>query len=224
MKTVGLLALLASTLSLSPPTPPAAVPIDQEPSHQKKFENDYVRVFDVVVPPRGETLYHVHSHDYVFVSFGAARVRSEPLGARPIDLTLSDGEARFVSGPVTHRAVNLAETPFHNLTVEILKSAGAPAEAPLPAMPGHSIVLENDRIRIDRQVLEPGQSTGPHTHTLSSLGICVSRARVEYSEAGEKAVVADLETGQFNWHSGTRTHSLRNVGKTRFEAIEIEWK
>ena len=91
-------------------------------------------------------------------------------------------------------------------------------------MTGHSLVLENERIRIDRQTLEPGESTGVHTHTLMSLGICVSPARIEYSEPDGRAETADLEAGQFNWHSGTRTHSLKNVGKTRFEAIEIEWK
>ena len=81
-----------------------------------------------------------------------------------------------------------------------------------------------DRIRIDRQTLEPGQSTGLHTHTLMSLGVCVSPARVEYSEPGGKTETADLEAGQFNWHPTARTHSLKNVGKTRFEAVEIEWK
>ena len=91
-------------------------------------------------------------------------------------------------------------------------------------MPGHSVVLENDRVRIDRQTLEPGQSTGLHTHTLMSLGVCVSPARVEYSEPGGKSETADLKAGQFSWHPTARTHSLKNVGKTRFEAIEIEWK
>jgi quercetin dioxygenase-like cupin family protein len=166
---------------------------------------------------------HVHTNDYVFVAIGNARVRSERPDGTSTELDLKDGEARF-SAPLTHRAVNLGQTPFRNITVEILKSAGAPPEPPPPPMPGRSAVLENDRVRIIRQTLEPGQSTGLHTHTLMSLGVCVSPARVEYSEPGGKSETADLEAGQFSWHPTARTHSLKNVGKTRFEAVEIEWK
>jgi len=200
------------------------VPVTGEPMHHLKFENEYVRVFDVVVPPAGQTLFHVHSNDYVFVTLGDAHVRSEPLDGKPVELTLKNGEARFAPAPLTHRAVNLADSTFHNLTVEILKRGRSAPEPMATAMPGHSVVFENDEIRIDRQVLEPGESTGMHTHTLRSLGICVSPARVEYSEADGKAETADLLAGQFNWHPDPRTHSLRNVGKTRFEAVELEWK
>lgn len=203
---------------------PAPVRIEDEPMHHLKFENEYVRVFDVVVPPRGMTLPHVHAHDYVFVTLGDAHIRSEPVDGKPVELSLENGDARFAAAPLAHRAVNLAGTPFHNLTIEIRKRANSPPEPSAPAMPGHSVVFENDEIRIDRQVLEPGESTGLHSHALKSLGICVSPARVQYSEPGGKAETADLEAGQFNWHPEPRTHSLKNVGTTRFEAVEIEWK
>ena len=222
MKRRTLMVALLSALTLAA-APPAAVPIQNEPMHRLKLENEYVRVFDVLVPPKAHTLFHVHGHDYVFVTLGAARVRSERADGFSTDLDLKDGETRFTSAPLTHRAFNLAQTPFRNITVEILKPAGSPPESPTP-MPGHSLVLENDRIRIDRQILEPGESTGLHTHTLMSLGICVSPARIEYSETGGKTMTADLVAGQFSWHSAPRTHSLKNVGKSRFEAVEIEWK
>ncbi|MGH7486277.1 MAG: hypothetical protein ACRD3J_20625 [Thermoanaerobaculia bacterium] len=221
MKQTLLVVLLAVvTIAAAPP----AVPLVKEPMHHMKFENEYVRVFDVLVPPHGETLFHDHTHDYAFVPIGASKFRSEKADGTSIELDLKSGEARFTSAPLIHRAVNLADTPFRNITVEILKSAGSPPETAMPSMPGHSVILDNARVRIDRQILDPGQSTGLHTHTLMSLGICVSPARVEYSTPGQKTETADLQAGQFNWHSGTRTHSLKNAGKTRFEAIEIEWK
>ncbi len=218
-KEVLALAILTALSAFAAP-PPRAVPIDEEPMHHRKFENEYVRVFDVVVPTAGQTLFHVHSHDYIFVALGDAHVRSEPLDGKPIELTFKNGEARFTAGPVTHRAVNLDATPFHNLTVEILKPAGSPPEAPLPAMPGHSLVFENDRVRIDRQILEPGESTGLHTHTLSSLGICVSPARVEYSEPGEKPVVADLEAGP----TPSRTWAHRDSRRSRSNGSEAAFR
>ncbi len=220
-KALTITLLAAVTLSAAPNP---AVPILKEPMHRLKLENQYVRVFDVLVPPHGQTLFHEHTNDYVFVPIGASKFRSEKADGTTTGMTLENGEARFTRAPLVHRAFNLADTPFRNITVEILKPAGSPPEAPLPSMPGHSTILDNDRVRIDRQILEPGQSTGLHTHTLMSLGICVSPARVEYSGPGQKTETADLEAGLFNWHTGTRTHSLKNVGKTTFEAIEIEWK
>jgi quercetin dioxygenase-like cupin family protein len=223
MKLRALVAGLLSTSTLLA-EPPRSVPIQDEPHHRMKFENEFVRVFDVLVPPHGETLFHSHSHDYIFVTLGDSHVRSEIADGKAVELDLKNGETRFTAAPLNHRAVNLADSPFRNITVEILKPAGSPPEAPLPVMPGHTIVFENEKIRIDRQTLDPGQSTGIHTHTLMSLGVCVSPARVEYTEEGVKPEVADLLAGQFNWHTGKRTHSLKNVGTTRFEAIEIEWK
>ena len=222
MKRNALTVALLSILTLAAAPPP--VPIQDEPMHRLKFENEYVRVFDVLVPPHGRTLFHVHGHDYVFVALGAARFLSEKVDGTSTEVDVKDGDARFTKGPLTHRAVNIADTPFRNITVEILKPAGSPPEPPLPPMTGHTKVLENEWIRIDRQILDPGESTGLHTHTLMSLGICVSPARVEYSEPNGKPETADLQAGQFNWHSGKRTHSLKNVGKTRFEALELEWK
>ena len=226
MKQTLLFVLLAARAAVgaAPSEPARPVPVRDEPMHHLKLENAYVRVFDVTVPPRGRTLFHAHALDYVFVTLGASHVRSERAEGEPVELTLADGETRFTAAPLVHRAVNLSDAPFHNLTIEIVKGSGSPPEPPLPVMPGHSVVFENDRVRIDRQTLDPGQSTGVHTHTLRSLGVCVSAARVEYAEPGGKSETADLTAGQFNWHEGTRTHSLKNVGTSRFEAIEIEWK
>lgn len=218
---LGVAAILAARL-LAAGAPPI-VPVAEEPMHHRKLENEYVRVFDVTVPPHGQTLFHAHALDYVFVTLGSSHVRSERWQGPSVELTLADGETRFTAAPLTHRAVNLADAPFRNITVEIVKRGGSPPEPPLPPMPGHSVVFENDRVRIDRQILEPGESTGVHRHTLRSLGICVSPARVEYSEEG-KTETADLAAGDFSWHDAPRTHSLKNVGATRFEAVEIEWK
>jgi len=203
---------------------PASVPIDAEPRHHLRFENAYVRVFEVDVAPHDSTLFHVHDHDYVFVTLGKSHVVSEKADGTSTELSLADGETRFTPAPLVHRARNLADTPFHNLTIEILKRAGSPPEPVLPKMPGHSIVLENDAVRIDRQVLAPGESTGMHAHSLMSLGICVDGAKVEYRDTDGHAETADLSSGQFNWHDGPRQHSLKNVGTTTFSAIEIEWK
>src|SRR5262249_24874540 len=156
-----------SIVGLFPAFAQSPVPVTQEPRHHLKFENKYARVFDVVVPPGDATLFHLHSNDYVFAAIGDANLKAEVMGSQPVDLILKDREVRFTKGPVTHRVSNPARTPFRNITVEILGSPGPGGASTPDTSPGHSIVLDNERVRVERLVLEPGQSTNTHTHGLS---------------------------------------------------------
>jgi quercetin dioxygenase-like cupin family protein len=108
------------------------VPITQEPSHHLVLENNYVRVFNVEVAPHFATRVHRHEYDYVFVTLGDSNVSNEKLHADPVELKLKDGETHFTPGGFAHKAVNLADTPFHNITIEFVEpglSSGAAANA-----------------------------------------------------------------------------------------------
>jgi len=199
--------------------------VANEPRHHLKFENDYVRVFDVVVPPGDTTLFHVHTNDYAFVSIGDANLKAEVLGKQANDLILKDGEVRYTKGPITHRVTNVSSAPFRNITIEVLASPGAKNPATQShVIPGHTLVLENDRVRVERVVLEPGQSTGMHEHTLSGLAVAVSAAKILLESPGQKGQTVEFKPGEFRWRTGAVTHKLTNTGKTRFEAVDLEWK
>jgi quercetin dioxygenase-like cupin family protein len=219
--------LLAGALLLIALFPVAAqspVPVAKEPRHHLKFENKYVRVFDVVVSPGDATLFHIHSNDYVFVSIGDAKLKAEALGAQPTDLIVKDGEARFTKGPITHRVTNVVDTPFRNITIEILGSPGRAAPSKPDTSPGLSTVLDNDRVHIERLVLEPGQSTSLHTHGLSALSVFLTDSKVEVTFPGKKPQTLEYKPGDFGWRDAPVTHTLKNVGTTRFEAVGIDWK
>lgn len=97
------------------------VPITQEPSHHLVLENRYVRVFDVEVAPHFATRVHRHDHDYIFVTLGDSDVSNERVHEEPVELKLKDGETHFTPGGFAHKAVNLADTPFHNITIEFVE-------------------------------------------------------------------------------------------------------
>ncbi len=111
--------LLVSVAALAQQTQP--VEITSEPRHHRVFENEYVRVFDVTVEPRGSTLVHRHHNDYLFVTLGDSDVVSARPGEKPVQLTLKDGETRFTAGNFAHAAINRLDKPFHNITIELLK-------------------------------------------------------------------------------------------------------
>lgn len=116
-RAAGLLFLATATLAQQQ----QSVEITSEPSHHLVFENEYVRVFDVTVAPRATTLVHKHNHDYLFVTLGDSDVVSVRPGEKPVGLKLKDGEVRFTPGNFAHAAVNQADRPFHNITIELLK-------------------------------------------------------------------------------------------------------
>lgn len=222
--TLPTLLWLTPLVLLAAAATPRVVPITSEPHHRFKFENAFVRIFDVEVRPGDATLWHSHDHDYVFVMIGPSHVISDQPDGRSSDLRLENGEARYTPAGLVHQARNVGDTPFRNITVEILAPGSGEGEPPPTPSAGNAVLLENDRIRIERQVLAPGESTGMHAHSRRSVGICIDGARVAYTDADGKTETADLAPGEFNWHGEPRRHTLRNVGTTTFTAVSIELK
>jgi quercetin dioxygenase-like cupin family protein len=223
----ALVLIPAVTLSQSN-SPQSPVEISGEPRHHPKFENEFVRVWDVTVPARDATLWHAHRNDNVVITFGDAGLRIETLGAAPADSQVKFGDVGFRKATYVHRAMNVGTTPFHNFTIELLKSpqiaqALASVTAPITAAP----VFENDRVRVYRTTLDPGQSTSTHTHVYAGLGVTLRGSEVEVltkSKSGDKTERVRLSEGDVRWRAGVVTHSLKNVGTTRFEAVDIELK
>ena len=222
--------LLGAVIWLAQGAPPPAysIPAIREPHHDVKLENRYVRVLDVTVPPYDSTLIHIHENPYVYVSIGPATLKAQVLGSSEFsDLILKDGEVRF-SPVVTHRVGNIAATPFRNITIQIqgrddTQPANAPAAAPAKEN-GSSPVVDNDLITVDRLVLDPGESTGLHTHGRSSLLVAVHEGAIRLDREPTPAIRLTMRPGEFEWHTGPVSHSLTNVGSTRFQAIEVVWK
>ncbi|PYP84180.1 MAG: hypothetical protein DMF61_20610 [Blastocatellia bacterium AA13] len=221
MKSIATALLLLSTALAQPLQ--SSVPVSREAHHHMKFENKYVRVFDVVVAPGDATLFHTHSNDYIFVSIGDADLKAEAMGAQPGDMKLKDGEVRFTKATITHRVSNIASTPFRNITIEVLSTPGT-APKQFENIPLHTLILENDKLRAERLILEPGQSVPEHRYTQPGLAVAVSAGKVVFETKGQKPQTVEFKPGDFRWRDGAVTHSVKNVGNTRFEVVDIEWK
>src|SRR4030095_6750281 len=99
------------------------VEIKGEPRHHPNFENEFVRIWDVTVPGGDATLWHAHRSDNVVVTLAPAKLHIETLGREPVDAEWKYGEVRFSEATYVHRAMNVGTTAFHNLTIQLLKSA-----------------------------------------------------------------------------------------------------
>ena len=64
-----------------------------------------------------------------------------------------------------------------------------------------------------------------HTHLLPGLGITVTAAEVVVTTKGkDKPDHLQLPAGDLRWRASAVTHSVKNIGKTRFDAVDIELK
>ena len=205
-------------------SPESPVEIKDEPRHHPKFENEFVRVLDVTVPAGDATLWHVHRNDNVVITLAGASLRLEKVDAPTVEVLWKPGDVNFGKATYTHRAINIGTTPFHNLTIELVKSPGVTANQKSESATRQPI-LENDRVRVYRVALEPGQSTPVHTHSLPGLAVSLFTSEIEVTTKGKATTDRlTLPAGDVRWRAGAVTHSIKNVGQTVFVGVDIELK
>jgi quercetin dioxygenase-like cupin family protein len=86
------------------------------------FENDRVRVWDLQLEPGQSTGLHRHTTDYLYVVIGGGRLQGKLAdGSLQPAEQMSDGDVRFrkIDGEDVHEAVNVGDTPWRNLVVEL---------------------------------------------------------------------------------------------------------
>jgi hypothetical protein len=115
----------------APPASPAAapgkppVPITEERHHHLILENAYVRVFRVEIISPDATLLHRHDVPYVYMSIGKAEF-SNAVEAKPeVRVKMADGQLGYSNGGFSHIIRTVNDTPFYNLTIELLHPQGS---------------------------------------------------------------------------------------------------
>jgi hypothetical protein len=99
------------------------VPVEREPHHHVVFENQYLRLLDVVVPAGEMTLYHTHSLDNVAVLLADTTLKNQNPREDWTERPITHGSVGFRAGtkaPYTHRIMNTGSVVFHVMDVEIL--------------------------------------------------------------------------------------------------------
>ena len=222
------LAMLCGTLAAwgAETSTPSAVPIEQEPAHRLVLQNEYVRVFEVWLPPGDTTLWHVHLHDGVSVRLSAATIEDLPKDGHAKTFRMRRGDVAYGATPaaLTHQVRNVGDTTFHNVYIELLTPHGVSTERSDAAASDPRVVLENDRVRALRRVLAPGESTDMHTHASKGVALPVTAGRLEISTAEGVARTVELKVGAVQWLEPGTTHRLKNVGDVPVEIVDVELK
>jgi quercetin dioxygenase-like cupin family protein len=87
------------------------------------------------------------------------------------------------------------------------------------------LVVENAKVRAVRWVLEPGEGTPLHTHTLDHIAVTLHGSTLRDMDTDGTSQEHEQKSGQVVYVPGTgRTHSFANAGNTTLEIVSIELK
>jgi quercetin dioxygenase-like cupin family protein len=222
----GILGLCCLVLYGAEASTLSAVPIEQEPAHRLVLQNDYVRVFEVCLPPGESTLWRVHLHDGVSVRLTDATIEDQPEDRKAETIRLRRGEVAYGATPTprTHRVRNVGERTFHIVYIELLTPHDVSTDRTDVAASDPRVVVENDRVRTLRRILVPGESTTVHTHAWRGVGVPVTAGRLEISTPEGATKTIEVKVGAVQWIEPGTTHRLKNVGDAPIEIVDVELK
>lgn len=217
--------LLALALCLGPLAAGAAeepIPIEQEPRHHLRFENEHVRYFEVELEPGYESRYHWHRSDGVFVAVSSSTTIAQDLGKEPVSRgERAIGETFFIdygARPKAHRVTNTGKSPYHVVDTEILRGCG-PSDA--TEGPNQTLLIDNERAFVTRIILHPGESTELYAPCGVLIAVSGGSVALESTEGSEQV---DLRPAGYKWRQRAATTKLVNTGKYVFHGVDIRLK
>jgi hypothetical protein len=119
----------------------------------------------------------------------------------------------------THRAPTIEDGPWP-----------AELDALVAAPEHHTLVFENDHVRVIDTRIQPGERTTVHTHCWPATQLVKSASHVvRYDDRGEvlfdsRKSGTTLENDIVRWGEPLPPHSLENVGTTELRVISVEIK
>jgi hypothetical protein len=204
-----------------------AVAVEHTSYHVPAFSNELVTVLNVFIPPHRESGYHRHSLDSVGVLISDTQRTGQPLGAEAtVTAPRGRGSANFTNyarEPLIHNVAITGDAPFHNIVVELLDE-NPYGFTPRARGQGYTQILDNERVRIWRLTLEPGQTAAAITQAAPGVRVVIDGGEiVEILADGRERGMAP-HSGEFFWQDAGTTRAVRNVGTSRIDIVEVELK
>lgn len=183
MRCILFIYFLVSSLNLL-----SQIPVAEEPLHHILYEDEEIRVLEIVALPGDTALMHQHDYNYCYIATQGGKMWLEDLGeeSRAVSLPThyAGGKFNLAEGPFTHRFANIDNKDIRFFTIEHKSGvASGIIRKPLPA----DVILESDLFTIRKLQLVPLSAMKiPHSGTtivlnLSSLPLSFSQGqKLEY--------------------------------------------
>ena len=203
------------------------VPVEEAPYHVPAFRSDLVTVLNVFIPPQRASGYHRHSLDSVGVLVSDTDRTGQVYGAEAtVTPRRGRGSVSFTSyarEPLVHTVAVTGDAPFHNIVVELEYAEPGRFTAGMRG-DGYTVILDNERVRVWRLALEPGETSPAITQTAPGLRVVIDGGELVESVPGKPDRAKAPRSGEFFWQEAGQTRAVRNIGATRIELVELELK
>jgi len=240
----------AYDLSLQNPTVPLGpVPISEEPHHRLVLQNDFTRVYIVMVPPLDTTLLHQHDLPYLYVTLGAADIINAIVGKPELHQILQDGETHYSPGHFAHVARTDSGVAFQNVTIELVHPQGTPRNLCKDVLPGAPLncpeppaagdtskakkgrsapaaedvpYFETDELRLDLHKVSSGNDYVDATPKTDALLVALSDDNLDANLGGEHT--SFLHGGDVLWLPAGKHRRIVDFLGTRSSFLLISFK
>lgn len=209
------------------------VSIAQESHHHLVFQNSFVNVYEVEVPPGYATLMYRHDYDNLLVVFGDANLTDAVEGENPTKVDFSDLRIHFTHAPYAHIIANNSELPFRNITVELLQKQGefksfhASINAALADSSAdddgirQGRVLETDEVQVGAVAVPSGKAWAPPHDGRDRLVVKLDRINND-SEPREGST--SFPAGMLAWFPADADLSVPSESDQQMNLMILEFK
>jgi hypothetical protein len=193
------------------PATAAPVPVKDEPHHRLVLENPYVRVWMFELAGHEGTLLHAHDLPYLVVALTAGDFVNVIPGKPDAHVTLDEGQLTYSKGGFAHVVRTDEGTPFHNVTIELLRPQGTPRnrcvkvidgpfDCPVGAAGRPAVELpsfETDEVLVQAGGLPEGRFYNAGSSPEPRLFVVLADSTLTLEVAGSKA--KKLQGGDTYW-------------------------
>ncbi len=204
------------------------VSVRNEPQHRHEFENDKIRIYDVLLPPDYVALNHAHTKDTIYVAIQGARVNINPLlGSVPIpsDRPIPTGIVfwnEHSKEPVIHGVTNTDTHAARLVGVELKFDQTGFTRKPLA---GRGLTLRDThkKVRVYNLELAAGETTGALALNFSGLVIALTEATVDYASGKGPGQVYSFEPASWTLLDAPGKVTFANAGVSSLKAVIYEF-
>jgi hypothetical protein len=129
----------------------------------------------------------------------------------------------YARAPLVHTVAVTGDVPFHNIVVQLLDADPGGFTVGMRGH-GYTQTLDNERVRVWRLVLEPGDTAPVIKQAAPGVRVVIDGGELVESDWNGYERSMAPRSGEFFWQEAGQSRALRNVGSARIELVEIELK
>ena len=194
--------------------------------YHEEFENQWVRVLRLKLAAHDNSPLHEQAESIV-VFLTPAHERFFSPGKPAEEITRKAGEAAHFDA-LERAEENLGDQPLESVIIELKPAAPTsapwpPALDPMKLDPAHhSVLFENERVRVLRTVLEPHLKGPLHEHP-HYVVVYLTDLHTTMTMADGRAIDNPRRPGDVAWRDPLK-HVTENIGERQAVEIQVELK